>query len=87
MRYHEHLYKNEWLMAYSRVRDLEDVQKGLLARPQRAKGGGLLFLFVEPRSDARTPLETIFIILTRKGATGFDGDTEVSGACRALGVS
>jgi hypothetical protein len=23
----------------------------------------------------------------RKGATGFDGDTEVSGACRALGVS
>jgi len=23
----------------------------------------------------------------RKGATGIDGDTEVSGACRALGVS
>jgi hypothetical protein len=26
-------------------------------------------------------------VQTRKGATGIDGDTKVSGACRALGVS
>ncbi len=45
------------------------------------------FTYVAGREEARTPLETIFIILIRKGATGIDGDTKVSGACRALGVS
>jgi hypothetical protein len=45
------------------------------------------FQYVEALSDARTQLAVIFNNLTRKGATGIDGDTEVSGACRALGVS
>jgi len=45
------------------------------------------FQYVEVLSDARTQLAVIFNNLTRRGATGIDGDTEVSGACRALGVS
>ena len=45
------------------------------------------FQYVEALSDARTQLAVIFNNLPRKGATGFDGDTEVNGACRALGVS
>ena len=45
----------------------EDVQKGLLARPQRAKGRGVLFMYVEPRSEVRTQLEAIFNILNERG--------------------
>ncbi len=42
--------------------------------------------YVEPRSEVKTQLEAFFNI-RRKGATGFDGDTEVTVACRALGDS
>ena len=44
-------------------------------------------MYVAGREGARTTLEAIFIILTRKGATGFDGDTETTVACRDLGDS
>ncbi len=45
------------------------------------------FQYVEALSDGRTQLVVVFNNLTRKGATGIDGDTNVNGACRALGVS
>jgi hypothetical protein len=45
------------------------------------------FQYVEALSDARTQLTVVFNNLTERGATGIDGDTNVSGACRALGVS
>ena len=44
-------------------------------------------MYVAGREGARTQLEVIFIILRRKGATGFDGDTDTTVACRALGDS
>ena len=50
-----------------RVGDLEDVQKGLLAWPQRAKGRGVLFLYVEPRNEVRTQPEAFFNIRTKGG--------------------
>ena len=45
------------------------------------------FQYVEALSDARTQLAVVFNNLNERGATGIDGDTHVSGACRALGVS
>jgi hypothetical protein len=45
------------------------------------------FRYVEVPSDARTKPEAFFNIRQSKGATGFDGDQEVTSACRALGVS
>ena len=50
-----------------RARDLEDVQKCLLARPQRAKGRGVLFRYVEPRSEARTQSEAFSNIRPKGG--------------------
>ena len=47
-----------------------------------------VFRYVAGDEGARTPPEAIFISLhTKEGATGFDGDQEVTSACRALGVS
>lgn len=44
--------------------------------------------YVAGGEGARTQPEAVFIILyTTRGATGFDGDQEVTSACRALGVS
>ena len=42
--------------------------------------------YVEALSDARTQLAVVFNNLVR-GATGFDGDTDTTVACRALGDS
>ena len=52
-----------------------------------SEGARRTIQYVAALSDARTQLAVIFNNLTRKGATGFDGDTKVNGACRALGVS
>ncbi len=54
-------------MADSQAEDLEDVQKGLVARPQQAKGRVVLFLYVEPRSEARTQPEAFFNIRLKGG--------------------
>lgn len=43
--------------------------------------------YVKGLSETRTKSQGIFNILNRKGATGFDGDTDAIGACRALGDS
>ncbi len=43
--------------------------------------------YVEALSEARTQLAVVFNNLNIRGATGFDGDTEVTVACRALGNS
>jgi hypothetical protein len=59
-------------------------------RPSREAGASEMprrdSQYVEALSDERTKLEDISTIWL-KGATGIDGDTKVSGACRALGVS
>jgi len=65
----------------------EDVQRGLLARPQRAKERGVL-LYVHRASERReNAARSLFQHPTERGATGFDGDTDAIGACRALGDS
>ena len=60
----------------------------MAVRQGRSKRDAEAYLqYVEALSDARTQLAVIFDNLNRKGATGFDGDTEVTVACRALGDS
>ena len=43
----------------------QDAQKGRPARPQRAKRQGVPLRYVEPLSDARTPLADFFSILLK----------------------
>ncbi len=57
--------------------DLQDVQKGRSARPQRAKGRGVRGWYVEALSDARTKLANFFNILLIK----------VVAFCRETGIS
>ena len=54
-------------MADSQAKDLEDVQEGLLARPQRAKRRVVLFLYGELRSEVRTQPEAFFNIRLKGG--------------------
>ncbi|WHZ13684.1 MAG: hypothetical protein OJF52_000518 [Nitrospira sp.] len=42
---------------------MQDAQKGRPARPQQAKRRRILFRYVEPLSEARTPLADFFSIL------------------------
>lgn len=42
----------------------QNVQKGIPARPQQAKGRGVRGWYVEALSDVRTPPETFFNILS-----------------------
>jgi len=42
---------------------MQDAQNGRPARPQRAKRRGVRLRYVEPLSDARTPLAVFFRIL------------------------
>jgi hypothetical protein len=46
----------------------QDAEKGRPARPQRVKIRGVPLGYVEPLSDARTPLEDFFSILLDEGA-------------------
>ena len=50
------------------------------------RGEAYCCMYVEHRSEVRTQPEAFFNI-RRKGATGFDGDTDTTVACRALRVS
>jgi uncharacterized protein YcbX len=63
----------------------QDAQKGRPARPQRAKRRGGTLRYVEPLSDARTPLADFFSILLVVG--GVEGLAERSwpGQCLHIG--
>ena len=52
--------------------DLQTVQKGCPARPQRAKRRGVPLGYVEPLSDARTKLVDFFNSLLRFRLDTFD---------------
>lgn len=76
-----------WRMADGLVWNLQDDQNGFQQGPSDSGAEAYSFTYVVGSEGARTPLKTVFIILTRKGATGIDGDTEAIGACRAPGDS
>lgn len=65
----------------------QDVQNGLWRGRSERKPEAYYLPYVEGLSEARTKSQGIFNILKRKGATGFDGDTDTTVACRALGDS
>jgi len=84
---------NSVLWTYERLendsQDLQDIQKGRSARPQRAKGQGVHGRYVEALSDARTKLANFFNILLVKVVTfcrktgiphGIDGRKTMQGA-------
>ena len=69
-----------------RQRDLENVQKAVLLGRRVCGTPGVQFQ-VRRKEGAKNNAGGIFISLKERGATGFDGDTDTTVACRALGDS